>query len=416
MLDITKITDNRYRDLFNAFLEHLTQWGTTGVEPAEATAGVRRFLDLKEARLKAHGLTEHRTFESDHDRTKDFAYGDHVWATGRPVRQRLTLFRGDQRIHQTSKRLFMRMLVLDAGDAPGQKDQRYACPNCGAIETLDRLSGAGCSYCRSRFMMSELFPKIMNYYALDDIVEADTLKRHLKVFVIAGGATFAGAFLFSTILSGKIITQPIETIFGALTVFAFGALFAFLVVSMMLIFAVVAKGLIELPAGVDMIRSKRQLKQYLAAIDPQFSYEYIESKIVSLLQQIVFSDDASTLTIYQGVPLGDRYKSILDLNYRGIFGLVDGQTHGDTFLMVVDVPMQALVMSQGRIREQKKIFRMTLTHRIDVPIRYNFSIELVKCASCGASFDAYTEQHCPYCGSFYELHRDDWVVLSCTDA
>lgn len=43
------------------------------------------------------------------------------------------------------------------------KDESYCCPNCGAVSTVKKLL-AGCPYCKTRFIMSDLFPKITNYY------------------------------------------------------------------------------------------------------------------------------------------------------------------------------------------------------------------------------------------------------------
>ena len=47
------------------------------------------------------------------------------------------------------------------------KDQKrtesYSCPNCGAVSTVRELL-TGCPFCKTQFLMSELYPKITNYY------------------------------------------------------------------------------------------------------------------------------------------------------------------------------------------------------------------------------------------------------------
>ncbi len=415
MVSPFKILNNRYRATVQPFLDGLVAWGRTGKEPPEGTEAVRRFLELKEHRLKRHGISEELSFPYRIDATHEIALPDNVWMSGTPVRLRHVLRRQGKVCHRRSQGLYFRSFVLDAGEGPGFKDELHNCPNCGAINTLDQLSLTGCAYCGARYEMSELFPKIMNYYFSEDIGKQSFAFMHLKKLIVGGGIAFSLVGLLVAHLVSPQTPGMIETIFAGLILFLIGAAIAFLLLNMGMVLYVLGKAVGSIFGGVKIIYNKDKLRRYLNKVDPDFSHEYIEAKAVTLLQQVVFSEDATALTVYRGAPLGGRFRDILDLNYLGSFGLVKGETRDGDYLMTLEVPMRALVLKGRRIVSRKKKFRLTLAHRQGVPIRYNFSIHLVHCNSCGASFDAYRERHCTYCGSEYEPQREDWAVVAVTD-
>ena len=46
-------------------------------------------------------------------------------------------------------------------------DELYSCPGCGAVSQISVLQ-SGCPFCKTFFSMNELFPKVTNYYFLQD--------------------------------------------------------------------------------------------------------------------------------------------------------------------------------------------------------------------------------------------------------
>lgn len=64
---------------------------------------------------------------------------------------------------------------------------KIICPNCGNIINLNELVEHGCSFCKTHFMMSDLFPCITNYYAIKDLGMNDKeVKRKIGLFAIIG--------------------------------------------------------------------------------------------------------------------------------------------------------------------------------------------------------------------------------------
>lgn len=415
MFDFTDYEEDRYKELYNSFLEHLTRWTQTGETPPEGSKAVKLFLEMKNRRLQRNGLREERYFTADDDVTGCLEFKDNVYATGRTVQQHLSFYSNGKRIYRHAKPVFVRALVLDLGKGPGQKDQPYTCPNCGAIDTLEHLSGTGCSYCKSRFEMRELFPKILSFYNMDDTAESGIMKRRTQLSMLVCGLLPVVFSLFMQFYKLGHLRSIADNLFGSLFLFALGAAFGFMLHNVLYIAYVALRAVISLPFGFKMTYSKGKAKRYLRKIDPNVSYEYIQSKALTLLQQIVFSEAPEQLTIYQGEPLGDTYADIVDLDYRGAFGLAKGRFDGQNHLMTIDVPTKLLVRAGRGLKKEKRTFRMVMAHRAGVPLRYNFSIHVVSCKSCGASFDAYTQKCCPYCGSLYEPKLDDWAVISIQD-
>lgn len=416
---LDRIKTNKYQELYNSFLKHVEDWGRTGVEPIEGTKNVRRFLDLKEKRIQKYGLTEQRRFLSEQVDTTDTSFNPDVWRTGRVVKQRLEYLKDNHRIYKDSKWVYLATLVLDAEDGPGQKDQLYNCPNCGSIETLEQLSEEGCSYCHTRYEISELFPKVLNFYTLDALPESRAFYRILYALVGIPALCIAALPLIKNFLDPTIdknILVLIMTLIWAALYFVFACIFIYLFVSFIFMIYVMVYAMLTMPFGLKMSRLKRKAKRYLKKIDPDFSYDYIESKAVTLLRTLAFSDDPQKLTIYDGKPLGDLFENVVDINYRGVFGLRKKHDDAENHIMTVELPMEVLIMKGNKIVKKNKNYQMVMSHSKSSPIRYNFSIDLVSCKSCGASFDAFETDHCPYCNSHYELKRDDWVVLDCYEA
>ena len=108
------------------------------------------------------------------------------------------------------------------------------------------------------------------------------------------------------------------------------------------------RGLAVSPHYINKNRTRRILTSFFMKYDSSFSYDYFTSKIISILESIIYTDDRNNLT-----------------------------------------------MCQNRMDEEA----------------YSFSIKMVKCRGCGASFDATRIRYCPCCAREYDLRDNDWVVL-----
>ena len=54
-------------------------------------------------------------------------------------------------------------------------DELYCCPNCSAISSVKSLL-AGCPYCGTRFQMTDLFPKVTDFYYSDYEVNLSVIR------------------------------------------------------------------------------------------------------------------------------------------------------------------------------------------------------------------------------------------------
>lgn len=411
-----KFEENTHKELFNRFITELSNWGQSGIEPRDASRQVRMYLNAQEARLREHGLRIEDTYSSISKDTSELKFPHNMTRVGRALKRKLKFYRGNKRIFRRSKHVFMVAGVLDADkNEEGFKDRPYICPNCGNIDTLEHLSGDGCSYCKTHFEMAELFPKVLTYYLSESLAEpAVMLRRHRIILTLGvlGGILY---FFINALIGGTLDSlSALRIVFGTIVSGFLGFVLAFFIERMVLMFYVFGKAFFSLPMVSKILLSRSKIDRKLKRYDPQYSYDYILAKVLSLLQEVVFAVAPEQLTIYEGEPMGRYFKWIVDLNYRELFGLRKIWVENGLLCMDLSVFMQVLWFDKGKIYSENREFSMTIAHRADRPIRHSFSIHLVQCKSCGASFDAYTQNRCPYCHSPYELKSDDWVVLACS--
>lgn len=63
------------------------------------------------------------------------------------------------------------------------RNETYVCPNCGNITKIAALEDEGCAYCGTHFLMAQLYPKVTNFYILDNLsVKKFGLRKLLYVF------------------------------------------------------------------------------------------------------------------------------------------------------------------------------------------------------------------------------------------
>lgn len=153
-------------------------------------------------------------------------------------------------------------------------------------------------------------------------------------------------------------------------------------------------------------RFVRQMQQY----SPEFSWEYFSNKVISMLKMIIFTDELSDLPVYEGEPLGDMFKDVVDVFYTGAVGLKNFRVEGNFCYVTVNIFLDNLYDNGKRIYEWRVKYRIEVKKDIRKPVNMHFSIRHLKCKGCGMSFDATKEKYCPGCGTVYDLENEDWVV------
>ena len=316
-----------------------------------------------------------------------------------------------------------------AGQIPGQIQSQgqaiYTCKNCGHTDLLSKFT-SGCPMCGTTYEMQQTYPCVSGYYTRPTVLNQKVFKGLLKFGFLYFGVF--GAIL--GLVAGISISQ--EQGFGAIgsiamTLFAiaiFGGgllLFSFVMFNMMLGPLLAAKKVanhteergIEAAASTKT-RMEADVKRYV----PDFSYEFFEEKVMSLLRGIVFSDDREKLTIYDGTDDLRFMDKIVDVEYRGAVEYVGSSVVDGILRMSVKAYVVCgYYYGDNMVVFKKEVFNIILAKKVKEE-DFGFTIHAVNCKKCAGSFDAIHVHNCPYCGAEYHLIEDNWVVnqITCVES
>lgn len=209
-----------HTDLFKRFLKEMQLWCLTGKEPKSGSQDMKYHLDLQEKRLKSHNLKVKTSFEPDGE-----VFSSRQILSSAPImnaidgicqfrqstyfqtgNQTTTYYRDDAEIYRKTKYLSLYETILDP--EPGSHHigaMPYTCPNCGAISQLSTLQEEGCPYCGTRYIMKDLYPKVTNYYALDNSgISPLQMKKYKAVLLIGALVISLMATIYQDITSGGL--------------------------------------------------------------------------------------------------------------------------------------------------------------------------------------------------------------------
>ena len=401
--------------LFENFAISLAEYTRTGKAPAEGDQDIQYGLELQNKRLQKKGLSMLYKFvprgHFPNGMKNDKRWRDEHYTSTlqiRTCRMERSLYRGSKKEHEDKENMTFVQTITDVNTSQLIGNDAHNCPNCGAPVSIGELQ-KGCPYCSAHFEISDIFPKVSNYYFYKDpSMTNKEYKIYMAKFMIGCGILF---FLYGTIYSmintdssliSILIIQLITGIFG-------GVVMGYFLASLGLlgkVFYNAGKTLCLLPSMGTGGRFVRQMQKY----SPDFSFEYFSNKIVSLLRMILFADTSSDLPVYTGKPLGNMFENIVDVLYTGVLGLKTFTVNGDFCEISVNVFLDNLYDNGNRIFQRRDKYRVWVKKNIKRPINMNFSIRHLQCKSCGTSFDATKEKHCPNCGTEYDLATEDWVV------
>lgn len=229
--------------------------------------------------------------------------------------------------------------------------------------------------------------------------------------MICGGAA-AMIFVLPDRIMDMVHGSFFFPMFHLLFLGAFGAVLGYFALSLSLLFRVLKDAVIQTPMFVGQMGAKKKLNAFMMRYDPGFSFEFFLGKVQALIKILIFTDDWSRLSIYEGPEMetDPDLGTIVDSQYGGAISLNGCRVEGDYCYLDLNVHMTDVYCRGSRLTEKQDRFRVGLCRNIRRPVDYGFSVKMVGCKSCGASFDASMEKKCPYCGSSYDLKEEDWVV------
>jgi len=291
-------------------------------------------------------------------------------------------------------------------------DELYTCPNCGAVTKVKNLE-EGCDYCGTFFKISDLFPKVSNFYFIKAYGGTEkevygSIKKTMLPFILVPVGIYTLCFL----VSGEFGLESILSMIGTnLGLCAMGGFVGYMVWAIKQIGSLFADAAKSVPMLVNMTGSSKKFVNNMQRYTPEFSYEYFVGKAVSLLKMIIFADNPGELPYYEGGELQDIFADIVDASFSGAVALKQFAVQDGNAYVTVDVYMEDFYEKKGRVYRRNDVYRMKLRKDISKPVDFNFSIKKIHCKNCDASFDATKIKNCPNCGTKYQVGDDDWVVL-----
>ncbi|MBQ6559272.1 MAG: hypothetical protein IJL85_00390 [Erysipelotrichaceae bacterium] len=407
-MDENKTVSLYYLD---AFLDSYHDWTVHGKGLKYASKELRYCLNAQKERLKKKGINAEERYE----RVKEEIRGSLV-KDGDPYEahilyresKRILTYRDKEKILKELKKpvTFYGCLL----DKKNYEDKLCTCPNCGHQTLLSELND-GCPFCGTVFETEDSYPCFTSSYTVNDIVERTTLMDTLKKRMIIAGVS-VGILTFVTCLftytEYRIIFRILMSLFIGGLCGTFSAVYIYMMSSMFLIAKVFHEAGRSLPL-LSGIRTRKKLSQKLQGIDPDFSFEYFEGRILSLFRTIAYSEDRDSLYIYTGDQDLSDLDDLIDIQYRGALQLKDVQI-GEDMTQIKVKAFLSNTYDKDRIYHRDENYLLTVERENGSHTDPGFDLLTIQCPNCGGSFDALHEKNCPHCGSSYDLVHDDWVI------
>ena len=413
-------SDNKeMKQHYHRFAKQLSDWYSKGNTPELASQDTRFTLELQKQKLQSLGLDmqiQLRKPEVKNGGVGMISYGDSVFVNsiiGGNKHITTNIRNSQNEIYNSDAEGGLTIVIQNPknGSVPSP-DTAMSCPNCGAPSTLGKLE-SGCEFCNTKFLMDELYPKVMHFFIQEDGKQLfDT--REIKKYILGCTAFFLAIFILSTLFKAftgtlndpRLWSESVSGILGSIIPGAMFGVIAWFIVNSISSVKLMGK---NARGGSKMMRSLIFCNK-MHTLDPTFSTEYFRDKSMSLLKFMLYSRNPQELTIcHCDKPIPEKLREIVDITYHnsGVnkYSIKDG---------VCDVSLtfytDSLHYRSGKVFRESDKIRMSLRKVIKKPTDLGFSVTAVTCPSCSASFDAAKNKDCPFCGNAYPLEENEWVV------
>lgn len=414
--------NNENTEIVDKFIDEYAQWHNTGKTPDMGSLDVNYTLELQKKRLDENNVRKEVVFDTKESSFKQALkcftvtdrgdYKSDVACKDYKVTETFFVNNKKKKKRKNKRNFYAtitRLLNQNAGGA-------VACPNCGAISDVQDLL-TGCKSCGTRFIVDDLFPKVTNFYHIKD--EVDPIRKILKpsmlICVLGMIATVMSYSLISNINNGNIVQGSDDFVFQivqcVIVGLIYGAVSGYILWAAFILIWMMIGAIKSLFLLGPHIKAKTKLPKLMRQIDPNFSYEFFIGKVINLIKLMIFSDDYTNLAAYDGKPMQNKFKDIIDVKYDSTVKFNGFKINGSYCYVDITAYTTVLKIDCGDVKKAKEKFRIVVCKNINAIADAGFSIKKVSCKSCGGSFDATREHNCPYCGNPYHLGNDDWVVI-----
>lgn len=214
--------------IYYSFVRDLPRWAKDGTLPEGGNQDIAYYLELQQNRLKERNIRMEYRFSDRAGKkgetrslvgwtAKDQKYTLRMVADdySREVR----CYKGNKCLFKKKKDTLFYQVITYMNDGSMSEDERCSCPNRSAISSVKALL-AGCPYCGTRFQMTDLFPKVTNFYYSD---------YEVNLSVIRGTKLVGPVYIALVVLVGMLRAQSFGYVVQALLIGIFMMpLFSFL--------------------------------------------------------------------------------------------------------------------------------------------------------------------------------------------
>lgn len=315
-------------------------------------------------------------------------------------------------------------------DDTNYKELTYKCPNCGEIGKVEELISSGCSFCRTHFIVSDLYPKVTGYYSTINhmAIKEDSIQEKIRdrkyrrkviflfsliIMIIGFFSTFFGQFSETNMPGIDKIISIISVIVGSIfSGFIFGMCYMFFrlaISSIGLMAHSFSQGLKKIPIDDKTLRAEGAINNFLKTYNQNITVYDFVYKVLNMIKVMVYSENINNVAYYVGKNIEHKYKNVISINYL-YPEYHDISVNGDYAEVDITIHCEILEVENDKVKARKTGYRITTAKTIKNETDNNFFIENVKCHHCGGSFDATLVKNCPWCRNEYDLKDYDWVI------
>ena len=399
------------------FLEEYSK----GERLTSADSDLQFCVDTQSARLKEKGVSLDYSFQP-RGRDPEGKMRPKEWGDGHYLAKmnngtcsfRRILKKGDKRLFAKKIPAEIRVVVTDVRQNQNVEDDIYVCPNCGHPSKIKELI-EGCPFCTTKFKMDELYPKVSNFNVVRDyeLTQKEIISHYLLPAVLIVAVAAITLPIAAAILANagaiKMTAMDMESILlqAAIVSPFYGAVYG----GMFLVGCMVAESVRSAPITLTF-HTHKIFEEEMKKHGQDFMTQYFIGKTVSKLKTVIFSSDPSVLPFYTGPALPSDMKDIVDIIFRGGLAFKDVQVSDNVAHVDADIYTEVLSEKDEKVERKNRIFHVKMAKNLSTKTSLDFSIKKLQCDSCGASFDAYKNKICPFCGSEYKMLDSDWIIES----
>ena len=414
------VYDTKASVLYDRFLKEYQEWLSGGPVPDSGNQDTKYFLKRQEERLKECGLDREGSIER---RGLLLSFGAIAPKVGkkytnttefRTVQRKMTYRRDGHVTGKFCRKEIFYETITFANEQAVDGTEPCTCPSWGAVSQIRALLD-GCPYCHTRFLMPDLYPKVSNFYSLEDFgYSKEEMKKTLTPWCL-GGAILFTVFMLIWLSAERAKTGEAATLYamicpliGCPVLGAFGGymMFALKTLGHLSRQAFSSFGLLFRSSG-----SKNRITAFMKPYEPDFAYEHFENQVVALAKNIMFADPDEDLALIRGSWDKDAFRHMIDTVYRGTLAVGRCWCEGAYAFADIDLFFSNTYDCGRTVKQKNDRIRMVISKNIMIEPDPGFSIHQVTCESCGASFDAVNIRHCPYCKREYDMRDHVWTAV-----